>query len=307
MSVPVAPSTTAGLPAQGLHGSKHAAFPAPSSTTQPQVGQTTVARGLGASTYNSSTITSSAQNTALPRSSSNNVTARDTISGGPATSRLVAPIAMPKRNKTSLLGQDYMPPSNEKVARRAAVKMVPVSPPASILRAAEQTALPNKTVVKAKEGAIQQAEAEATMCKGKAIKQPEEQKRHEEYPKKAEEQKVKETFNKPEELKRAGIMAEQFKKNAHPSEVQNLKAAVESDKFQYAPDDMAVTNEQNGQSGKIVSVKESSSETHTVTAKHNEFVIKPGRRVCISNLPSGAEAKDIEEIIEKKANIGHSM
>ena len=59
-------------------------------------------------------------------------------------------------------------------------------------------------------------------------------------------------------------------------------------------------------SGKGTGANDSSAQLET-QAVEKDFFVKPGRRICISNLPPGANREDIFEFIEKKANAGASM
>lgn len=199
---------------------------------------------------------------------------------------MVAPLATSQRNKKSLLGQDYTPPSNEKIARRAAVKIVPASTITPTPSNTEHTPLPKKGPSKTKEEAAPLNHTEETA------------------------QRKQENVKQSEEQKHSGVAAEQAEEDALRDVQENLEATTEKDHAQPDIDDMATNNKQGDnhfQSDKDTVMKDYSPEGDTPAAEPADFFANSGRRICISSLPSGADRKDIRDLIEKRAGLGNNM
>lgn len=285
-NLPAAQPAAKSRPTVGLIGSKHAApiTPAiPSHSTQSI--QSPFTHGPGTSVRNS-LVAPSAQNVGQPRHLSDNIASRSNTDGGSVSGNMVAPPATSQRNKKSLLGQDYTPPSSEKIARRAAVKIVPASTITPTPRNTGHTPLPKKGSSKTKEEAAPLNHTEETA------------------------QRKQEDVKQSEEQKHSGVAAEQAEEDVLRDVQENLEATTEKGHAQPDVDDMATNNKQGDnhlQSDKDTVMKDYSPEGDTPAAEPADFFANSGRRICISSLPSGADRKDIWDLIEKRAGLGNNI
>ncbi|GME65076.1 Nudix hydrolase [Neofusicoccum parvum] len=261
-----APSTS------GLRGSRHAAAPAPAVSHPDPSGRTI----------------SSLQNT----NPTDNNSAKIGIHAP------VNPRGIAQTSSKSLLGQGYRPPSKEKIAKRGAVRIVPLNPPGASFSTAVQKSHSGQHGETSQDTVrlAAEAEAEASKSKQEAAKLAEEGQRKREAAKKAEE----------DARRREEQTMKETKENTCRYEEEATKAAAEQLHARNAADD-PLTSDNGGQATKKRPANATSCQPDMPTAEREDFSINSGRRICISNLPSGADRKDIHELIDKKANAGGAI
>ncbi|KAB2570060.1 hypothetical protein DBV05_g11273 [Lasiodiplodia theobromae] len=270
----------------GLRGSRYAASApaiAPVSRS-PLADHDLATRGNVASAENSHQ--SSAASTSIPHPPRLNVS---NIGGGVATGSPLTPFtnAQHHHSNRSLLGQDYKPPTKERIAKRGAVKIVPTSTPTTtaMTAATGKSMALGATAIHSKEHASVQAEdhnrkhADGNEAPADA---------HCRYY--AEVKKVEE-----------GPL--QREKDAEEFAIHNAQAHGTSENMAI----VARPSDGDIQTNKSFDAKKISSGSNGPDAVRNDFLVNSGRRICMSNLPSGANDKDIQELVEKKANAGQSI
>lgn len=281
------PTSTTFAPASGgLRGSRYAESApviAPVSRS-PLADHDRATRGNVASTENSHQSSTTSKSIPYPpRLNASNT------GGAVATSSPLAPLTSAQHNHSnkSLLGQDYKPPTKEKIAKRGAVKIVPTSTPTTTAMAAatgKSMAL-GATAIHSKEHASMQADDHNRKHAGENNIQAEARCRYDAEVKKAEEGPL------------------QREKNAEEVVIQNAQAHGTAENIAIA----ARPSDGDSQTNKSFDAKEFSSVSNGPDSVRNDFLVNSGRRICMSNLPSGANDKDIQELIEKKANAGQSV
>ncbi|OJD32434.1 nudix hydrolase [Diplodia corticola] len=285
-SAPAASALTASAPKStsgsgGLRGARYASTTDASTPSSATVSNDIVAHGKVASVENSHLATTASATTALraPPGSSN-------INGNRTNGNSFVPRTGFQQANKSLLGQDYKPPTKEKLVKRGAVKMVLAEDKGAKAKVESEAARqPEKHESKHKEA--NKVKQEVRPGGENAKKEPE-----------AESRRCGDT-----EIKMADGNAVQSEKGSQKLADQSNQVPAVGKGTKLA------TNLSNGdsQSGEEHVAKKPSSAKNALNAKPSDFLSNEGRRICISNLPVSATDKDIRQLIETKANAGESI